>query len=156
LPPGTSALGSGDLVQMVADGPPPAVPDDPRCVLLGEADAAEMAALARATEPGPWGSATHLYGPFHGIREGGRLVAMAGQRMLLPGLAELSGVATAPERRGRGLAAVLVARVLAGFAARGDRPFLHCHAGNVGAIRLYESLGFRVRAPLRFTMLALA
>src|SRR5690606_7183380 len=95
-PPGARVLGGGDLVQMVFEGREPGAPDDPRIELLGEADAAEMAALAYATEPGPWGSATHRFGDYYGIRVDGRLAAMAGERMILPGLAELSGVSTWP------------------------------------------------------------
>lgn len=155
-PPGTRVLGGGDLVQMVFEGPGPDAPDDPRIELLGEGDAGEMASLALATEPGPWSSCTHRYGPYYGIRIGGRLASMAGERMRLPGLAELSGVSTWPEFRGQGLAAALVRRVVRGFVARGDTPFLHCYAANVGAVALYEKLGFRVRAPMTFTILALA
>ncbi|HEY6815915.1 MAG TPA: GNAT family N-acetyltransferase, partial [Croceibacterium sp.] len=155
-PSGTRVLGGGDLVQMVFDGPLLDVPDDPRIELLGEADAEEMAALAFATEPGPWSSATHRYGAYYGIRIDGRLASMAGERMRLPGLAELSGVSTWPEFRGQGLAAVLVRRVVRGFIERGDTPFLHCYAANVGAVALYEKLGFRVRAGMSFTILALA
>jgi len=155
-PAGTRIVEHRNLVQMIAEGALPPAPDDRRIVLLDEQDAAEMAALARATEPGPWSSATHLYGDYYGIRIDGRLAAMAGERMLLPGLAELSGVATWPEFRGKGFAATLIARVLAGFTARGDTPFLHCFAENEGAIRLYEQLGFRHRARLVLTVLALA
>ena len=155
-PPGTRVLGGGDLVQMVFEGSAPDAPDDPRIELLGEGDAAAMAALAHATEPGPWGSATHRYGDYYGIRIEGRLASMAGERLRLPGLAELSGVSTWPEFRGQGLAAALVRRVVRGFLARGDVPFLHCYAANVGAIALYEKLGFRIRAGMTFTILALA
>ncbi len=155
-PPGTRVLGGGDLVQMVFEGKDPKGADDPRIELLTEADAAEMAALAYATEPGPWGSATHRYGNYYGIRIGGRLASMAGERLQLPGLAELSGVSTWPEFRGQGLAAALVRRVLRGFRERGDTPFLHCYAANAGAVALYEKLGFRVRAGMTFTILALA
>jgi ribosomal protein S18 acetylase RimI-like enzyme len=154
--PGTQALGGGDLVQMVWEGPAPEEPDDARIALLGEADAPEMAALAHATEPGPWGPATHRYGDYYGIRIDGRLASMAGERMRLPGYAELSGVSTWPEFRGQGLAASLVRRVVRGFLARGDTPFLHCYAANAGAVALYERLGFRVRAGMSFTILALA
>ncbi len=154
-PPGTQVIGGGDLVQMIWDAAPLEGPDDPRIVALGEGDAAEMAALAHATEPGPWGPATHRYGPFYGIRIDGRLVAMAGERMRLPGLAELSAVSTWPEFRGQGLAGVLVRRVVRGLLERGDRPFLHCYAANVGAVKLYEKIGFRTRAHMCFTILAL-
>jgi ribosomal protein S18 acetylase RimI-like enzyme len=156
VPPGTRVLGGGELVQMVWDAPPPEGSDDPRIKQLSERDAKAMAALAHATEPGPWGSKTHRYGPYYGIRIGRKLASMAGERMRLPGLAELSGVSTWPEFRGQGLASALVRRVVRGFLERGETPFLHCYAANAGAIALYEALGFRTRTRMSFTILALA
>ena len=155
VPEGLRVLGGGELVQMVFDGPASEEPDDPRIELLKAKDAKAMAALAHATEPGPWGSKTHLYGDYFGIRIGGKLAAMAGERMRLPGLAELSGVSTWPEFRGQGLASVLVRRVVRGFLDRGETPFLHCYSANAGAVALYETLGFRTRARMSFTILAL-
>jgi GNAT superfamily N-acetyltransferase len=155
-PPGTRVLGGGDLVQMVWEGKPPKAPDDPRIAPLKAKDAKAMAALALATEPGPWGPKTRLYGDYFGIRIGRKLASMAGERMRLPGLAELSGVSTWPEFRGQGLASVLTRRVVRGMLERGDTPFLHCYAANAGAVCLYEKLGFRTRARLTFTILALA
>jgi len=154
-PSGTRVLGGGDLVQMVLERLADA-PDDPRVVPLGENDVLEMAELALATEPGPWSSGTHRYGQFYGIRIGGRLAAMAGERMRVPGFVEVSGVCTWPEFRGQGLAAALIRRVARGLIAHGDTPFLHSYAANVRAIALYESLGFRTRAGMTFTILALA
>ena len=82
---------------------------------------------------------------------------MAGERMRPAlGLAEVSAVGTAPDRQGRGLAGRLIRRVMAGFAARGDTPFLHSYAYNTHAIRLYESLGFRARRELVVTVLGRA
>jgi GNAT superfamily N-acetyltransferase len=156
VPPGTRVLGGGDLVQMIYDAPPPEGPDDPRIELLKARDAEAMAALAHATEPGPWSSKTHLYGDYFGIRTGRKLASMAGERMRVPGYAELSGVSTWPEFRGQGLASVLVRRVVRGFLERSETPFLHCYAANAGAIALYEQLGFRIRARMCFTILALA
>ena len=146
---------TGELLQMVCEEPDSGEPD-PRIVRLDEADAPEMAELALATEPGPWGSLTHRYGTFYGIRLDGRLAAMAGERMLLPGLAEVSGVCTSPEFRGQGMAAALIREVVRGFVARGDTPFLHSYAHNAGAIRLYEALGFRATRPMHLTVLARA
>lgn len=146
LLPGTSEVKRAMLVQMVAEGPPPTPRDgDPPMIALGDADAAEMAALADHAKPGPWGPKTHLYGPFFGVREEGRLLAMAGQRILLPGMAEVSGVSTWEECRGRGLARALIGHVMRAMVARGETPFLHSYADNASAIGLYESLGFRVR-----------
>ena len=155
VPEGLRVLGGGELVQMVFEGPASEEPDDPRIELLKAKDAKAMAALAHATEPGPWGSKTHLYGDYYGIRIGGKLAAMAGERMRLPGLAELSGVSTWPEFRGQSLASVLVRRVVRGFLDRGETPFLHCYSANAGAVALYETLGFRTRARMSFTILAL-
>jgi ribosomal protein S18 acetylase RimI-like enzyme len=156
-PPGTRALRVAQLLQMVAEAPQPPQPDDGEIVALGDADVPEMTALALATEPGPWGPMTHRYGQFWGIREQGRLLAMAGERMLpAPGLAEVSGVCTWPDCRGRGLAARLIRRVTATQVARGDTPYLHSYAGNASAIHLYESLGFRPLREMVATVLALA
>lgn len=154
-PPGTRAVRVASLLQMVAEAPQPVQPGDGELVALGDADVPEMTALALVTEPGPWGPQTHRYGQFWGIRENGRLLAMAGERMLPgPGLAELSGVCTWPEFRGRGLAAKLIRRVMATQFARGDTPYLHSYAGNSGAIRLYVSLGFRPVREMVATVLA--
>jgi predicted GNAT family acetyltransferase len=37
--------------------------------------------------------------------------------------------------------------------ARGDLPFLQAAAGNTGALRLYETLGFELRGPIGFHQL---
>lgn len=156
-PPGTGVVRTAALVQMVADKPLPALLEGEVAELLGESDINEMTALALATEPGPWGPLTRCYGTFYGIRREERLAAMAGERMRpAPGFAEVSGVCTWPEFRGQGLANLLIRRVMAGFAARGDTPFLHSYAANAGAIRLYQSLGFDVRCEMVATVLARA
>ena len=155
LPPGTRGVKRAVLAQMVAEGPPPASRDgEPAILALGEADAPEMAALADHAKPGPWGPKTHLYGPFFGIRENGRLLAMAGQRILVPGMAEVSGVATWEDCRGRGLARTLIGHVMRAMVARGETPFLHSYADNAGAIALYESLGFRIRREVHVLAIA--
>ena len=154
-PPGTRVISTWQLVQMVAEIPAAMQPADPDCFALNESDVAEMTALALGTEPGPWGALTWRYGQFYGIPRDGRLAAMAGERMRpAPGYAEVSAVCTWPEFRGQGLAGALIRRVMAGFTARGDVPFLHSYAANTGAIGLYESLGFRVRRAMVLTVLA--
>lgn len=156
-PAGTRVVRTVSLVQMIADGAVPGFTPDPDVVLLEYADAPEMAALAHANAPGPWGPATHRYGTFYGIKDHGRLVAMAGERLRPDvGLGEVSGVCTDADYRGQGFALRLIRTVMAGLLARGDTPFLHSYAGNTAAIRLYESLGFRERAQLSVTILAKA
>lgn len=154
VPPGMVLIRSAPLVQMLAQIPQPVQPGDEVCEPLGEADAAMMAEIALATKPGPWGAKTRLYGEFYGIRDGARLAAMAGERMRpAAGLAELSGVCTWPDYRGQGLAGKLIRRVMAGFTARGDVPFLHSYAANAKANALYEALGFVTRREMVATVL---
>lgn len=110
--------------------------------LLTGTDAPEMLALATLTEPGPFLPRTHELGAFWGIKENGRLVAMAGERMRPEGFTEVSGVCTHPDARGRGYARKLSAWVAHQIAARGETPFLHSFTTNTNALRLYRSLGF--------------
>jgi predicted GNAT family acetyltransferase len=143
-PPGLTVLRSAPIVQMVAEtieGAPPNFALEE----LSASDAPDMRALARLTKPGPFADRTHELGRFLGVRQGGQLVAMAGERMKLDGFAEVSGVCTHPDHRGRGYAAGLMREVARGIFARGETPFLHAFADNVGAIALYEHLGFVTR-----------
>jgi predicted GNAT family acetyltransferase len=117
---------------------------------LGDDDAADMHALAILTRPGPFLARTHTMGRFLGIREGGRLAAMAGERLHCRGFTEISGVCTHPDFRGRGYAALLMRAVGAGIVARGEKPFLHVYPDNRTAIAMYERLGFRPRRELRY------
>jgi predicted GNAT family acetyltransferase len=148
LPPGLAILSSAAGVQMVADRIARAG-DDPTVARsmapLTEADIPAMVALATSTRPGPFSSRTAHLGAFLGVKEEGVLIAMAGERMKQPGFTEVSGVCTAPRARGRGLARALSAAVAARILERGETPYLHAYATNTPAIRLYESLGFRLR-----------
>jgi len=153
-PAGMQVVRTAPLLQMVAERPAAVAADDEPCELLGPDDAAEMAELALATEPGPWAELTRCYGNFYGIRRNGKLAAMAGTRMRpAEGLGEVSGVCTWPEFRGQGLAGVLIRRVMADIVAAGRTPFLHSYAGNAKAIGLYESLSFKGRRNMVVTVL---
>ncbi|GAA0264736.1 GNAT family N-acetyltransferase [Actinomadura nitritigenes] len=135
--PGGSDLGDphdrdGGVVELGADGVP------------------EMLDLVARARPGPFRPRTREMGTYLGIRENGRLVAMAGERLRPPGWTEISAVCTAPEACGRGHAARLVRALAARIEARGERPFLHVAEENAGAIALYERLGFEVRKRVTF------
>ncbi|MFC9356658.1 GNAT family N-acetyltransferase [Rhodococcus sp. NPDC057014] len=119
-------------------------------VELGADSVPEMHDLVERTRPGPFWLRTHELGSYLGIRENGRLVAMAGERLRPPGWTEISAVCTAPEARGRGHAARLVTALVGRITARGERPFLHVAESNTGAIALYERLGFRTYQHVTF------
>ncbi|MET7335100.1 GNAT family N-acetyltransferase [Nonomuraea sp. NPDC005650] len=123
---------------------------DADVVRLDSADVPEMLELVGRTKPGPFLPRTVELGVYLGIRSGGVLVAMAGERLHPPGWTEISAVCTDPAHRGRGLATRLVLAVAAGIRDRGETPFLHASAANAGAIRLYERLGFRLRRTTNF------
>jgi predicted GNAT family acetyltransferase len=150
--PGTLVEKQRAVVQMVADAP---ILPDGGCdfVVLGDADAAAMLALATLTEPGPFFAHTHQLGDFIGVKREGRLIAMAGERMKPAGFTEVSGVCTHPDYRGQGLAGALMQVVAARIVARGETPFLHAYAENAGAIGLYERLGYRMRRTIDLTVL---
>ncbi|MDI1461433.1 GNAT family N-acetyltransferase [Catellatospora sp. KI3] len=126
--------------------------EEPEAVLLGAADVPEMLDLVARTKPGPFGPRTIEMGTYLGIRREGVLVAMAGERLRLPGYTEISAVCTDPAARGRGLAGRLVRAVGAVVHARGDTPFLHAAVTNTDAIRLYQALGFELRRQTPFAV----
>lgn len=151
-PPGFVVMIDAAIHQMVARriaAPEP----DPAILPLGDADAADMRVLAELTQPGPFYARTHILGDFIGIREGGRLIAMAGERLRVPGFTEISAVCTHPDARGRGLAAKLMRVVAEKIVARGEELFLHVYPHNKAAIAVYEKLGFHHRADVQFTVL---
>lgn len=153
IAPGFALLRSAQGVQMLAARGSFQPEDSAEFVALGDGDAPEMLALATLTEPGPFLPRTHTMGEFLGIRIDGRLAAMAGERMRLPGYTELSGVCTHPDFRGRGLARRLSVEVSRRIVARGERPFLHAWKSNIPAIRLYQSMGFELRAEVNVAVL---
>ncbi len=122
-------------------------------VELGAQDSTEMVELATLTKPGPFGTRTHELGHYLGIRNGGKLAAMAGERLKVPGYTEVSAVCTHPEHTGKGYAGRLMLEVMRRIRDRGERPFLHVRSDNTRAIELYKRLGFNVRKEGHFAVL---
>jgi len=138
--------------QALTPGPEPAFAWGP----LTDDDGPQMLALATLTKPGPFFERTHQLGGFIGVKVDGRLVAMAGERMRMPGFTEVSGVCTHPDHRGHGYAGGL-SRIVAGrILARGETAFLHAYAHNTAATGLYETLGFALRREMHMAVLTRA
>jgi predicted GNAT family acetyltransferase len=94
-------------------------------VTLGAGDVPAMMELTKLTNPGPFSPRSHELGTFLGAKIGGRLVAMAGERMKPADYTEITAVCVHPDYRGRGYAQLLLGAVARQITARGEIPFLH-------------------------------
>jgi len=124
---------------------------DAEIVTLGAGDVPAMVALTELTKPGPFALRTHELGTFLGIRAGGELVAMTGERMKPGQFVEMTAVCVHPDHRGRGYAQALLAAVARQVEARGEIPFLHVFSSNSSAIALYQRQGMWIRRRLHVT-----
>jgi predicted GNAT family acetyltransferase len=143
----------GMIHQMIATQHGPERADELQANPLGVSDVDDMLALVRRTRPGPFARRTLEMGHYIGIRDKGRLVAMAGERMNMDGFVEISAVCVDDEWRGKGIAGRLMTALRTQIEARGDTAFLHVLSENKNAIALYERLGFSVRRTFFLTRL---
>jgi ribosomal protein S18 acetylase RimI-like enzyme len=153
---GWDYVAGAPLLQMVCDDRPGtshAPANESEIIELGPQDSADMIELTSLTKPGPFGKRTHELGFYAGIRDHGKLVAMAGERLKVSGYTEVSAVCTHPDHLGKGYAARLMLAVMRCIHQRGEIPFLHVRADNARAIALYERLGFRTRWQGHFAVL---
>jgi ribosomal protein S18 acetylase RimI-like enzyme len=137
-------------------GQRPKIPDAalPELLELGTPDSREMIELTVLTKPGPFGTRTHELGTYLGVRSEGKLVAMSGERLRVPGHTEVSAVCTHPEHAGKGYAGMLMTEVMRRIRERGETPFLHVRQDNERAVKVYKRLGFRERKLGHFAVLS--
>jgi len=115
-------------------------------VPLGPGDRAEIEDLLAQGEWVLFFPERLAEGHYYGVREGGRLVAIAGSHLASPryDIGALGSVFTHPACRGRGLAAVCCSHVLASMGRAGiGRIVLNVKEEHEGARRVYERLGFQ-------------
>ena len=144
------------LTQWYCPDPVQEQPTDLDWVELGDAEAPDMYRLVKETDPGPFERRTHLLGDYVGVIRDGNLVAMAGERICLPGFREVSAVCTDPAFTGRGYAQALVREVAVRQQRLGCVPFLHVRIGSPAerqASRVYEKVGFVRRKELGMSIL---
>ncbi|MBV8253088.1 MAG: GNAT family N-acetyltransferase [Chitinophaga sp.] len=140
--------------QMVCETKPEEIPHNEEIILLTEADREEMVNFVNEGQPGYFLAQTPSLGDYYGIRKHGKLVALAGQRMRMPGLTEVSAVVTHKDHRGKGYAGILTRHVAREIFEAGDIPFLHVLHNNQTAISIYERIGFAVRRAISFWKIA--
>ena len=149
VPAGWHLTAHRPLAQMICERPidAPPVAD---IVALDEAQRDDVLALTALVYPHYFRAGTLRLGRYFGIREGGRLAAMAGERLATAEFQEVSAICTHPDHLGRGYAAALTALLTNDILAQGRTPYLHVSHENPRAMGLYVRLGYRVRRDIAF------
>lgn len=112
-------------------------------------DEAEILLFFAESYPGNWFDPRMLEtGQYFGIRDGGKLVSLAGVHVYSPmsQVAALGNIATHPDYRRRGFGRRCTARLCQSLLKTVEVIGLNVKADNTGAIHCYESLGFEIHA----------
>ena len=144
LPPGYEVETVVQCLQMVCESPV-SVTITQQIVSLDASYHEEMYALVSKVFPGYYLPGTPVMGDYYGIFKDGKLVAMAGERLCMDGLTEISAVVTHPDHSGRKYAQQLVTYLNDKNLQSGHVPFLHTGSSNERAIKVYELLGYEKR-----------
>jgi ribosomal protein S18 acetylase RimI-like enzyme len=137
-------------VQMVLQNPVPPIENTATISRLTATDKEAMFNLINKVQPGYYELETYQLGNYVGIWQQDMLVAIAGERMRLDGLAEISAICTDPAFTGRKYAQQLIAGLCHYHLQQGITSFLHVLETNERAIRLYEYMGFVTRRTISF------
>lgn len=111
---------------------------------------ADLFNLVNFVQPGYFKNNTVDLGNYYGIYKQDKLVAVTGERMKMNNYTELSAVVTHPEHTGKGYAKQLLCYASNKIFNENKTPFLHVAETNIGAIKLYEKLGFNTRRKISF------
>jgi GNAT superfamily N-acetyltransferase len=137
-------------LQMMRAPEAAALPAPANLLRLAPADIPDMLALTELAFPGFFRARTLEMGSYYGVRIDGELVAMGGERLLLDGYPEISGLCTHPSYRGKGFAADIIGQLTQDHKSAGQVSWLHVGAANTNAVELYRRLEFRVIRKVTF------
>jgi ribosomal protein S18 acetylase RimI-like enzyme len=151
LPAGWERPFGGVGLQMI--GPDVLGEPDSEATPLTAANVDAILELIELTKPGPFNPRTIELGGYVGIWREDRLAAMGGFRLHPGDWVEISAVCTHPDFQRQGLARRVVLAVAHSVRAQGAVPMLHMAKTNEQARRVYENLGFTVRAEMNFAQL---
>jgi ribosomal protein S18 acetylase RimI-like enzyme len=136
--------------QMVYTGP---LQEGDPVLLLDESDKTDMFNLINSLQPGLYKPDTRLMGNYYGIKQNGKPVAMAGERIRMPGYTELSAICTNTDYAGRGYAQQLIKHLCNTHINEGIVSYLHVALSNERAVRLYKHMGFEQRREISFYLM---
>lgn len=115
---------------------------DTEIVKLTEFHNEALCELVNLVQPGYFKNKTPLLGNYFGIFKENQLVAVTGERMKMNDFTEVSAIVTHPDHTGKGYAKQLITHMVNAIFDENKIPFLHVVESNIGAIKLYEKLGF--------------
>jgi ribosomal protein S18 acetylase RimI-like enzyme len=153
LPAGIQLLKELPCVQMVLQQPIVLPASTAAITPLNASHSDHMLNLINKVQPGYYEKDTGRLGNYAGIWQQDQLVAIAGERMRLDRLTEISAICTDPAYTGRKYAQYLIAYLCNTNLQTSNTPFLHVIHTNERAIRLYEYLGFTTRRMISFWQL---
>lgn len=117
-------------------------------VKLKEEHLDDLLGLVKIVYPEYFKKKTAELGNYYGIYKNNQLVAITGERMQMNEYIEVSAVITHPEHTGKGYAKQLAAHTVNTIFEQNKTPFLHVAESNIGAVKLYENLGFHTRTKI--------
>jgi len=106
--------------------------------------------LVNLVQPGYFKNKTASLGNYYGIFKEDQLVAITGERMKMNDFTEVSAIITHPDHTGKGYAQQLITHCVNSIFSESKTPYLHVVESNMGAIALYEKLGFVTRRKMSF------
>lgn len=118
--------------------------------LQTEIHKADLFNLVNLVQPGYFKNKTSHLGNYYGIYKDEKLVAVTGERMKMDAYTELSAIVTHPDFTGKGYAKQLIKFASDKIFDEQKIPYLHVAYNNIGAIKLYEKLGFQTRREISF------
>jgi len=121
-----------------------------KIVKLTEEHNEELVHLVNLVQPGYFKNKTAALGNYYGIFKENQLVAITGERMKMNDFTEVSAIITHPHHTGKGYAKQLIAHCVNSIFSENKTPYLHVVESNIGAIGLYEKLGFVTRRKMSF------
>ncbi|MFX1509942.1 MAG: GNAT family N-acetyltransferase [Promethearchaeota archaeon] len=114
-------------------------------------DLTEVDRFYSTTTAGAWNPAQLDIGPFYGIRDHNKLVSICGTIGVYeasPGVAVIGNLVTLPAYQNRGYGTSVLCAVIRELFSKFQHVTLMVDSDNLGAIRIYERLGFLVHRKL--------
>ena len=111
--------------------------------------------LVSLVQPGYFRKKTADLGRYFGIYKDNKLIAASGERMQMNEFTEISAIVTHPDHTRNGYAKQLIKHTTDQVFSGNKIPYLHVLESNIGAVGLYEKLGFTTRRKISFWKLGM-